>query len=307
MDRLTPTVPSFDYRLTQAVFLTTRPPAAGIKSARSRQPIDSHFGRYYSRRDQHLVGHDLQSGHGGSREVANLNVASGHCHYLRRWPQPGRLRAAGEGGTGGYRVGGSSSWFNLIASRGTSGAVSPSGVAAWPSHTDQSWFFSSAAAGLSSSQVDFYTVATHELGPLCSASAPQRSLILSFSGRSFTRPACQSRECGVSPSLSSDPQPLGHRNASSGQSDLPCRAVHCLRYTLCFSHDHTIILRHLAASLDDHECHADLTKPPTTCHHTSHVRHLARRSAPPANRLSSPALTTASPALRYNQWARWSA
>ncbi len=69
---------------------------------------------------------------------------------------------AGEGGFGGYRAGGDSNWLNSIQTRGTTGFSLWGGSLAFD--IDQNWNFTSAPP--SAGQVDFFTVATHEIGHL---------------------------------------------------------------------------------------------------------------------------------------------
>ncbi len=69
---------------------------------------------------------------------------------------------AGEGGFGGYRAGGDSNWLNTIQTRGASGFSLWGGSLAFD--IDRNWNFTTNAPA--AGQVDFFTVATHELGHL---------------------------------------------------------------------------------------------------------------------------------------------
>lgn len=68
---------------------------------------------------------------------------------------------AGVGGTGGYAASGAQSWLDAIKSRGP-GFTLWGGSLSFDSNTN--WYFGSSASGIQSNQVDFYSVAAHELG-----------------------------------------------------------------------------------------------------------------------------------------------
>jgi hypothetical protein len=67
---------------------------------------------------------------------------------------------AGLGGFGGYSASGSSDWFNLLRNRGRSGFAPWGGSISFNRATN--WYFGTGTPG--ASQIDFYSVATHELG-----------------------------------------------------------------------------------------------------------------------------------------------
>lgn len=71
---------------------------------------------------------------------------------------------AGIGGYGGYSASGSQQWMNTLQARG------PGGVMLWGGSltfdVDTNWYTSTSTSGINGSQVDFYTVASHELGHL---------------------------------------------------------------------------------------------------------------------------------------------
>src|SRR5207248_2779644 len=69
---------------------------------------------------------------------------------------------AGVGGNGGYGGGGSPDWLNNLRTRGASGYSLWGGSVAFD--TTSNWFVSSSTSGMGASQVDFYSVASHELG-----------------------------------------------------------------------------------------------------------------------------------------------
>lgn len=72
--------------------------------------------------------------------------------------------SAGVGGFGGYSASGTADWMNLLRSRGVGGAMLWGGSLTFD--TTSNWFFGSTTAGLNGSQIDFYSVAAHELGHL---------------------------------------------------------------------------------------------------------------------------------------------
>ena len=70
---------------------------------------------------------------------------------------------AGDGGSGGYSASGPQSWLSLVGRRGA-GGVGPWGGSLAFDTSGTNWYFGSSAAGIGSNQVDFYSVAVHELG-----------------------------------------------------------------------------------------------------------------------------------------------
>lgn len=81
------------------------------------------------------------------------------------------INSLGIGGPGGYSSSGSTSWLNTVKTRGQAGAASstsPTDTSPWGGSVtfDSSgvnWFFGLTTAGLNSTQVDFLSVAVHEL------------------------------------------------------------------------------------------------------------------------------------------------
>jgi hypothetical protein len=71
---------------------------------------------------------------------------------------------AGIGGYGGYGASGTQDWLNTLQGRGPGGMMLWGGSLAFDTTTN--WFVSTGTSGLGGSQVDFYTVASHELGHL---------------------------------------------------------------------------------------------------------------------------------------------
>lgn len=78
----------------------------------------------------------------------------------------------GQGGPGGVNVSGTSNWVDLILARGETGAnaATPNDFGPWGGaitfDTSANWHFGATTTGLTASQSDFVTVATHELGHL---------------------------------------------------------------------------------------------------------------------------------------------
>ncbi len=78
----------------------------------------------------------------------------------------------GEGGPGGWSASGSSAWFNLLNSRGQSGALATpaTDVGPWGGSLtfgiDTNWSFGGPGVSPAGNQYDFYSVALHELGHL---------------------------------------------------------------------------------------------------------------------------------------------
>jgi len=108
---------------------------------------------------------------GGQFSVANLSIpANTIVLYVG-----GRALAgteAGEGGCGGYSWSGVPNWGNAIAQRGWSGFSLWGGSIAFD--TAKNWHFGLTTAGLGANELDFYSVATHELGHVLGiGTAPQ--------------------------------------------------------------------------------------------------------------------------------------
>ncbi|MCI0703663.1 MAG: hypothetical protein L0241_21505 [Planctomycetia bacterium] len=69
---------------------------------------------------------------------------------------------AGFGGPGGYSASGSQAWLNTLRTRGWSGFSLWGGSITFASNSN--WHFGQTTAGLDRDELDFYSVATHELG-----------------------------------------------------------------------------------------------------------------------------------------------
>jgi hypothetical protein len=81
--------------------------------------------------------------------------------------------ALGRGGPGGYSgLSGDQTWINTVEARGQSGALAspPSGFGPWggsiafDNSSSTIWYFGLDTSGLASTQVDFFSVAEHEIG-----------------------------------------------------------------------------------------------------------------------------------------------
>jgi hypothetical protein len=92
---------------------------------------------------------------------------------------------AGVGGFGGYSASGTQEWLNYLGNRGHNGFGPWGGSLSFGTTTN--WFFGTTTDGIQSSQVDFYSVALHELGHLLGiGTAPQWNSLVS--GGTFVGP-----------------------------------------------------------------------------------------------------------------------
>jgi len=103
--------------------------------------------------------------------ISNLNVpANTLIVYVGGRAMPGG--EAGQGGSGGYGWSGSASWGNTVKTRGWSGFAPWGGSLAFDS--SETWHFGLTTTGLDPQEIDFYSVATHEIGHLLGiGTAPQ--------------------------------------------------------------------------------------------------------------------------------------
>ncbi len=98
---------------------------------------------------------------GGPASVANLAVGANTLRiYVGARALPGST--AGLGGFGGYSISGTQAWLNTVQSRGHTG-FAPWGGSITFDNT-QNWHFGQTTDGLDTTELDFYSVATHELG-----------------------------------------------------------------------------------------------------------------------------------------------
>jgi hypothetical protein len=150
---------------------------------------------------------------GGQSEVANLSVpAKTVVVFVGSRDLTGA--EAGVGGTGGYSANGDSAWFNQIAQRGQSGFSTWGGSLSFDSFT--SWYWESDASALSGNTVDFYTVATHELGHMLGFGTAQQFSNL-ISGNTFTGSHAAAANGGAAPHLSADLSHWAQGTSSNGQ------------------------------------------------------------------------------------------
>ena len=109
----------------------------------------------------------------GAGQLAVPNLAVG-ANAIRVFvgARPVAGAEAGEGGPGGYRIGGSTEWMNAVATRGHAGYSPWGGSLSFDS--TMNWHFGLTTAGLTSDKADFYSAATHELGHLLGVGTSQQ-------------------------------------------------------------------------------------------------------------------------------------
>jgi len=95
---------------------------------------------------------------------------------------------AGFGGSGGFAASGSQTWLNTLTSRGPGGSMLWGGSITFDTATN--WFFSTNLNGIGSNQVDFYSIAVHELGHVLGIGTSPRWFSQS-SGGFFRGPTAQ--------------------------------------------------------------------------------------------------------------------
>ncbi len=108
---------------------------------------------------------------GGQAGVSNLAVGANTLRvYVGARSLPGS--EAGYGGFGGYSITGTQAWISTVQTRGHAG-FSPWGGSITFDNS-QNWHFGQTASNLAGNQLDFYSVATHELGHVLGiGTAPQ--------------------------------------------------------------------------------------------------------------------------------------
>jgi hypothetical protein len=99
----------------------------------------------------------------GSRAIQNL-VVPANTLIVYAFGEPLTGSEAGEGGPGGYSASGSQAWLNTVETRGHAGFSPWGGSVMFDTSTN--WYFGSDPAGIAPAQVDFFTVAEHEIGHL---------------------------------------------------------------------------------------------------------------------------------------------
>ncbi|MCS6866292.1 MAG: FG-GAP-like repeat-containing protein [Gemmataceae bacterium] len=98
---------------------------------------------------------------GAQTSVSNLTIPA---NTLRVFVGARTLSGtqAAVGGFGGYSVSGSQAWINTVQTRGWSGFATWGGSISFDTRVQ--WHFGQTTEGLTSSKLDFYSVAVHELG-----------------------------------------------------------------------------------------------------------------------------------------------
>lgn len=98
---------------------------------------------------------------GNTVSLQNLSVAANTLRmFVGGRDLPGNT--AGIGGYGGYSMSGSQAWMSAVQTRGTTGFATWGGSISFD--TTQNWHFGTTTAGLTANELDFYSVAMHELG-----------------------------------------------------------------------------------------------------------------------------------------------
>ncbi len=109
-------------------------------------------------------------GTGSTQSVSNLNVGSDEIVIYAGGRNLGST--LGQGGPGGFSVGGSSSWISRVQTRGESGASANPATDFGPwggsiaFNTTTNWHISESTVGLDGGEFDLYSVAVHELSHL---------------------------------------------------------------------------------------------------------------------------------------------
>lgn len=136
---------------------------------------------------------------GAQASIANLTIPANTLKiYVGARVIPGD--EGGFGGAGGYILSGSTAWNGATLTRGHTGYAPWGGSITFDS--GDSYFFGQTTAGLTTSKVDFYTVALHEMGHLLGVgTAPQWNA--NVSGSSFVGASARGVYGGPVP-LSSD-------------------------------------------------------------------------------------------------------
>jgi|GEM_PF-714034 len=99
---------------------------------------------------------------GAQVSVPNLSVAANTITVFVGARSLSANGEAGVGGFGGYSISGSQSWISNVENRNWGGFAPSTGSIAFD--TSRNWYFGTSTSGLTSSQLDFYSVAEHELG-----------------------------------------------------------------------------------------------------------------------------------------------
>lgn len=134
---------------------------------------------------------------------------------------------AGQGGSGGFQAGGDTAWLDRIARRGQA-----TGFSLWGGSlafdTDSNWNFTANAPA--TGQVDFYTVATHELGHVLGFGTAPEFSSFTVNGR-FAGSASIAANGGTPPRLSPDQAHWEQGTLSNGQeTSMQAQLVSNTRY-----------------------------------------------------------------------------
>jgi hypothetical protein len=149
---------------------------------------------------------------GNTVNLQNLSVGANTIHlFVGARNLPGTT--AGFGGFGGYSMRGSGAWMNLVQSRGNTGFATWGGSITFD--TTQNWHFGTSTAGLDTNELDFYSVAAHELGHVLGiGTAPQWTALRA--GNTFRGASAMATYGGAVP-LSSDGSHWADGVTSNGQ------------------------------------------------------------------------------------------
>lgn len=115
------------------------------------------------------------------------------------------ISGLGLGGTAGYKsLSGSSSFLDLVKTRGQASTASGKDVSPFAGHitfdtVGTNWFFGQTNEGLKSNQADFISVAVHELMHVVGFTSGNRSFSRYVSGTSFTGPSSKASYGGSVP------------------------------------------------------------------------------------------------------------
>ncbi len=145
--------------------------------------------------------------------VANLNVASDTIVVFVGGQPSVDSDEAGLGGNGGYSASGSPDWFSTIRKRGKAGFSTWGGSLSFSS--DVNWNFSLSSPN--ANQIDFYSVAVHELGHTLGFGGSNEFDALA-QGSQFVGANARAANNGTNPSLSAnDPGHWQQGIRSNGQ------------------------------------------------------------------------------------------
>ena len=163
-DRLTPAVTlQFDYRFDTTDFFGDPARRAALEQAGAdlTSRLDSDLSAIAPGGANTWTARFFNPGTGNESEIDNLFVPEDTLIVFVGGQNIAGTEA-GFGGPGGYRVGGSAGWQSTVATRGVGGFSTWGGSLTFDADTN--WYFGESPAGLGNNKIDFYSVATHELG-----------------------------------------------------------------------------------------------------------------------------------------------